>query len=160
MKTQAKAIPDGYHSVTPYLSIEGAADAIDFYKKAFGAKELLRMPMPDGKIGHAEIQIGDSRVMLADENPETGGRSPKALGGSPVGLLVYVEDVDRVFQQAMAAGARILRPLKDQFYGDRSGNLEDPFGHKWTLSTHIEDVAPDEMARRMKEAMEAEAVLD
>jgi len=160
MKNQVKPIPDGYHSVTPYLSIDGASDAIEFYKKAFGAKELYRMPMPGGKVGHAEIQIGNSRVMLADENPEMDFRSPKSLGGTPVGLMIYVEDVDRVFQQAMAAGARVLRPLKDQFYGDRSGNLEDPFGHKWTLSTHIEDVAPDEMERRMKDAMEAEAVLD
>ncbi|HJT23661.1 MAG TPA: VOC family protein [bacterium] len=160
MTAKVKPIPDGYHSVTPYLSIDGAAGAMEFYKKAFGAKELFRMPGPDGKVGHAEIQIGDSRVMLADENPEMEFRSPKSLGGTPVSLMIYVEDVDRVFQQALAAGARVLRPLKDQFYGDRSGNLQDPFGHKWTLSTHVEDVAPDEMERRMKEAMEAEAILD
>ncbi len=160
MTTKARPIPEGYHSVTPYLAIDGAAEAIEFYKKAFGAKEIFRMPGPDGRIGHAEIQIGDSRVMLADENPEMGNQSPKSIGGSPVGFMVYVEDVDRVFQQALAAGAKVLRPLKDQFYGDRSGNLEDPFGHKWTLGTHIEDVAPDELERRMKEAMEAEAVLD
>jgi PhnB protein len=160
MTGKVKAIPDGYHSVTPYLAIDGATDAIEFYKKAFGAKEIYRMPMPGGKIGHAELQIGDSRIMLADENPEMGGRSPKALGGSPVGLMIYLENVDQVFHQALAAGARVIRPLKDQFYGDRSGNLEDPFGHKWTLSTHIEDVAPEEMEKRMKEAMEAEAVLD
>lgn len=160
MTMKVKPVPEGYHSVTPYLSVDGAVEAIEFYKKAFGAKELFRMPMPGGKIGHAEIQIGDSRIMLADENPEMGGRSPKSLGGSPVGLMVYVEDVDRQFQQAIAAGARVTRPLKDQFYGDRSGNIEDPFGHKWTVATHIEDVAPEEMEKRMKEAMEAEAVLD
>lgn len=160
MATKAKPIPEGYHSVTPYLSIHGASEAIEFYKKAFGAKELFRMPMPDGRIGHAEIQIGDSRVMLADENEEMDFRSPKALGGTPASLMVYVEDVDRMFQQAMVAGARVLKPLKNQFYGDRSGNLEDPFGHKWTLATHVEDVAPEEMEKRMKEAMEAEAVLD
>ncbi len=160
MTTKVRPIPEGYHSITPYLAIDGAAEAIEFYKKAFGAKEIFRMPGPDGRIGHAEIQIGDSRVMLADENPEMGNQSPKSIGGSPVGFMVYVEDVDRVFQQALAAGAKVLRPLKDQFYGDRSGNLEDPFGHKWTLGTHIEDVAPDELERRMKEAMEAEAVLD
>lgn len=160
MTMKVKAIPDGYHSVTPYLIIDGASDAIEFYKKAFGAKELYRMPMPGGKIGHAELQIGDSRIMLADENPAMEAKSPKSLGGSPVGLMIYLENVDQVFQQAMAAGARVVRPLKDQFYGDRSGNLEDPFSHKWTLATHIEDVAPDEMEKRMKEAMEAEAVLD
>ncbi len=160
MTTNVRPIPEGYHSVTPYLSIDGAAEAIEFYKKAFGAKELYRMPAPDGRIGHAEIQIGDSRIMLADENPEMGGRSPKSLGGSPVGLMVYVEDVDHQFQQAMAAGAQVTRPPKDQFYGDRSGTLEDPFGHKWTLGTHIKDMAPNEMEKRMREAMEAEAVLD
>lgn len=160
MAAKVKPIPEGYHSVTPYLCIDGAADAIEFYKKAFGAKELLRMPGPDGKIGHAEIQIGDSRVMLADENMEMEFRSPKSLGGTPVSLMIYVEDVDRIFQQAMGAGARVLRPVKDQFYGDRSGNLEDPFGHKWTLSTHVEDLAPNEMEKRMREAMEEEAVLD
>lgn len=160
MAAKVKAIPDGYHSVTPYLIVDGGAEAIEFYKKAFGAKELNRMPAPNGRLGHAEIQVGNSRVMLADENPGIDARSPKSLGGTPVSLMIYVEDVDRVFQQAMAAGARILSPLKDQFYGDRSGNLEDPFGHKWTLATHIEDVAPDEMEKRMKVAFEAEAVLD
>ena len=160
MATKVKAIPDGYHSVTPYLIIDGASEAIEFYKKAFGAKELYRMPMPDGKLGHAEIQIGDSRIMMSDENPEMEIRSPKALGGTPLSLMVYVEDVDKVFHQALGAGARVLKPLKDQFYGDRSGNLEDPFGHKWTLSTHVEDVAPEEMERRMKEDLEAQAVLD
>ena len=160
MAAKVRPIPEGYHSVTPYLCIDGAADAIEFYKKAFGAKELFRMPGPDGKVGHAELQIGDSRVMLADENSEMDFKSPKSLGDTPVTLMIYVEDVDRMFQQAIGAGTRILSPVKDQFYGDRSGKLEDPFGHKWILSTHVEDVAPDEMERRMKEAMEAEAVLD
>jgi PhnB protein len=160
MASKVKAIPDGYHSVTPYLAIDGASEAIDFYKRAFGAKELFRMPGPDGKVGHAEIQIGDSRVMLADENPEMEFRSPKSMGGTSTSLMIYVEDVDRIFQQAMTAGARMLRPVKDQFYGDRSGNLEDPFGHKWMLATHVEDVAPEEMEKRMKVALEAEAVLD
>ena len=156
--SQVKAIPEGYHSVTPYLSIVGAAQAIDFYKKAFGAQELYRMPGPDGKVGHAEIQIGDSRVMLADEEPSMGSFGPKSIGGTPVGLLIYLENVDKVFEQAIAAGSKVLKPLKDQFYGDRSGSLEDPFGHKWHLATHMEDVAPDEMGRRLKEVMEKQAL--
>ena len=160
MTAKVKAIPEGCHSVTPYLIIDGAADAIEFYKKAFGAKEIYRMPMPDGRLGHAEVQIGDSRVMMADENQDMDIRSPKTFGGTPLSLMIYVEDADKVFQQALGAGARVLKPLKDQFYGDRSGNLEDPFGHKWTVSTHVEDVPPEEMEKRMKESMEAEAVLD
>lgn len=162
MPLKVKPIPDGYHSVTPYLAISGASAAIEFYKKAFGAKELYRMPMPGNRVGHAEIQIGDSRVMLADESPEMDAYGPKALGGSPVALMIYVEDVDALFNQAVKAGGKVLRPVRDQFYGDRSGSLEDPFGHKWHLATHIENVAPDEMMKRMEEAAEreTEAVLD
>jgi PhnB protein len=144
-----KAIPAGYHSVTPYLIVSGAAQALDFYTRALGAKELVRMPGAEDKIMHAEIQIGDSIVMLADEFPEMGARSPQSIGGTPVGLCVYVENVDKLFEQAMAAGAKVERPLQDQFYGDRSGTVLDPFGHKWTLATHIEDVPPEEMERRM-----------
>ena len=143
-----KPIPEGYHTATPYLVFEDAATAIEFYKNAFGAEELLRLASPDGKIGHAEIKIGDSPIMLADEFPEMGYRSPRAFGGSPVSILLYVEDVDAVFNQAVAAGAKSLRPVRDEFYGDRSGNLEDPFGHKWTIATHKEDVSPREIERR------------
>ena len=145
-----KPIPEGYHSVTPYLVVDDAKAAIDFYKRAFGAQEKFRMEMGD-RIGHAEILIGDSHVMLADEFPEMGHRGPKALGGTPVSLMIYVEDVDKIFPQALAAGAKEQRPLVDHFYGDRSGTLLDPFGHQWTFSTHIEDVPEDEMQRRMAE---------
>jgi PhnB protein len=148
----AKPIPEGYHSVTPYLIIDGAADAIEYYKKAFGATELFRMPMPGGKIGHAELKIGDSPIMLADEHPEMGYKSPTSWGGSPISLMLYVEDVDAVFQQAIGAGAKEQRPVADQFYGDRLGTLTDPFGHVWTISTHKEDVSMEEMQRRMKSA--------
>jgi PhnB protein len=148
-----KPIPDGYHSVTAYLIVAGAAEAIDFYTRAFGAKERCRMPGPDGKIGHAEIQVGDSPVMLADEHPEFLARGPKTLGGSPVHLMIYVEDVDAVFRQAVAAGAKVIRPIKDQFYGDRSGSVEDPFGHSWTIATHKEDLTPEELDRRFAETM-------
>jgi len=147
-----KAIPDGYHSVTPYLIISGAAAAIDYYKQAFGATELLRMPAPGGKVGHAEIKIGDSPIMLADEHPEMGYKSPQTLGGSPVSIMIYVADVDKVFDQAIAAGGKAQRPVKDQFYGDRSGTLEDPFGHVWHVATHTEDVSAEEMERRMNSA--------
>ena len=150
-----KPIPDGYHSVTPYLIIKGAAAALDYYTRAFGATELLRMPAPEGKIGHAEIKIGDSPIMLADECPEMGYKSPQTLGGSPVSIMIYVEDVDSVFKQAIAAGGKEQRPVKDQFYGDRSGTLEDPFGHIWHVATHTEDVAPEEMERRAKAASAA-----
>ena len=143
-----KPIPEGYHSVTPYLCVKGAAAAIDFYKKAFGAKELLRMPAPGEKIGHAEIQIGDSHVMLADEFPEMGFLSPQSVGGSPVMMHLYVEDVDITANKAVAAGAKVTRPVADQFYGDRGGQVEDPFGHKWYVGTHKEDVPPDELQRR------------
>ena len=149
-----KAIPEGYHSVTPYLIINGAAQAIDFYKRAFNATELLRMASPDGRIGHAEIRIGDSHVMLADEQPEMGHRSPQSLGGVPVSLMVYVDDVDGTFNAALACGAHELQPLKNQFYGDRSGTVKDPFGHVWTIATHVEDVEPEEMRRRAEEYMQ------
>jgi PhnB protein len=148
MPTPPKFQPDGYHTATPYLIVNDGAQAIDFYKKAFGATELMRMPGPNGKIGHAEIRIGDSAIMLADEHPEMGARSPQTLGGSPVFLMIYVKDADGTTAQAEAAGAKILRPLENQFYGDRSATVLDPFGHTWTISTHIEDVPPDELARR------------
>jgi len=151
-----KAIPDGYHSVTPYLIVDGAAAALDFYRRAFGAQELFRMPMGD-RIGHAEMKIGDSIVMLADEWPDMGYIGPKNRGGSTVGLMIYVEKVDAVFTQALAAGATEERPVQDQFYGDRSGNLVDPFGHRWTIATHVEDVAPEEMKRRMETWSKASA---
>lgn len=150
-------IPQGYHSVTPYLIIQGAAGAIDFYKRAFGAQELMRIAGPDGRIGHAEIRIGDSPVMLADEHPEMGYRSPQSIGGTPVSLMVYVERVDEIFRQAVSAGAKELQPVKDQFYGDRSGTLQDPFGHVWTVSTHVEDIAPEEMGRRAEEFIRQKA---
>jgi PhnB protein len=152
-----KPIPDGYHSVTPYLVVKDGAKALEFYQKALGAKELMRMPSPDGKIAHAEIRIGNSVVMLADEFPQMGASSPQTLGGSPVGLMIYVEDADSQFNQAVAAGAKVERPLKDQFYGDRSGTLVDPFGHKWTIATHKEDVAPEEMKRRAEAFMKQHA---
>ena len=149
----AKPIPEGYHTATPYLIIKDAARAIEFYKKAFGATEMMRFAQPDGKIGHAEIKIGDSHIMLADEFPEMGARSPQSLGGSPVSILLYVPDVDARFRQALAAGAKEMRPVKDQFYGDRSGTLTDPFGHVWTLATHKEDVSPEEVNRRFETFM-------
>lgn len=141
-------IPEGYHSVTPYLSIKGAAKAIDYYKQVFGATELFRMAAPDGKIGHAEIKIGNSPIMLADEFPEMEFVSPQTLGGSPIGLMIYVDDVDTMFNQAISAGATEVKPLQDQFYGDRSGTIKDPFGHVWTVATHVEDVAPEELQKR------------
>jgi len=144
-----KPIPDGYHSVTPYLMVAGAAQAIDFYKKVFGAVETMRFPGPDGKIGHAEIRIGDSVIMLADDQPGALCRGPKSLGGSSVGILLYVKDVDAVFNQAVAAGAKVVRPVANQFYGDRSGSVEDPFGHSWTIATHVEDLTAEEMQKRM-----------
>jgi PhnB protein len=144
-----KAIPDGYHSMTPYLIVDGAAKAIEFYTKVFGATELLRLPGAGGKLSHAEIKIGDSVLMMADEMPEMGHRGPKSLGGSPVSILLYVEQVDRTFENAIAAGAIVERAVQDQFYGDRSGTVTDPFGYKWTISTHVEDVPPEEMQKRM-----------
>src|SRR5260221_7049595 len=148
--TKPKPIPDGFHSVTPYLSIKGAAQAIDFYKRAFGAEERFRMPGPDGKtIGHAEITIGNSILMLADEMPECGNQSAQTLKGSPVGFAIYVENADAAFKRAVEAGASVTRPIPDQFYGDRAGTVKDPFGHQWTLMTHQEDVPPDEMKKRV-----------
>jgi PhnB protein len=144
----AKPIPDGYPRVTPYLIIDGASSAIDFYRSVLGATERMRMPSPDGRVGHAELEIGDSLIMLADEFPEMEARSPKTVGGTPVSLHVYVEDADSVFDRAIQAGARALQPVEDKFYGDRSGQFEDPFGHQWNVATHVEDVPPDEMAAR------------
>ncbi len=148
MTSRPKPIPDGYHTATPYLIVNDAALAIEFYKEAFGATELLRMAKPDGKIGHAEIRIGDSTIMLADEFPEMGARSPQSFGGSPVSIFLYVENVDAVFAQTVAAGAVVQRPVADQFYGDRMGGVKDPFGHAWYIATHTEDVSPEEMRKR------------
>lgn len=147
-----KPVPEGYHSVTPYLIVRGGNDAIEFYKTAFGAVELFRFPVPGGKIGHAEIKIGDSPIMLADEYPEMGHHSPATIGGSPVSLMIYVEDVDAVFNRAVAAGATVKEPLQDKFYGDRNGSVTDPFGHIWHIATHKEDVPMEEMERRAKAA--------
>ena len=150
-KTQA--IPHGFHSATPYLTLSDAARAIDFYKRAFGAQEKMRMAGPNGKIGHAEIKIGDSVIMLADEFAGSGSRSPQSLGGTTAGIFLYVENVDQIFNQATAAGAQVESPLANMFWGDRYGKLKDPFGHSWSIATHVEDVAPAEMEKRMKEAM-------
>jgi len=155
--TKVKAIPEGYHSVTPYLFIRGAATAIDFYKNVLGAKERMRMPGPDGKIMHAELQIGDSVIMLADENPQIGAKSPETLGGTSSSHHVYVENVDITTQKAVSAGAKLVRPVKDEFYGDRSGTIIDPFGHMWSIATHIEDVSQEEMKKRMAKVMSQSA---
>ncbi len=143
------AIPDGYHAVTPYLVVDAAAKAIEFYTKVFGATELYRLSGAGGKVGHCELKIGDSHVMVADEHPEVGARGPKALGGSPVSLLLYVPDVDATVALAVASGAKLDRAVEDKFWGDRAGTLTDPFGHTWTLATHIDDVSPEEIRRRM-----------
>ncbi len=148
LMAKVKPIPEGYPQVTPYLCVDGASAAIDFYGKVFGATERMRMPEPDGKIGHAELQLGDSVIMLSDEYPEMDLRGPKAIGGTPVTMSVYVEDVDGVFDRAVKAGATALRTVEDQFYGDRTGRFEDPFGHRWSVATHVEDVPPEEMAKR------------
>jgi PhnB protein len=145
-----KPVPEGYHSITPYLIIRGASRAIDYYKEAFGAVEMFRMEH-EGKVGHAELKMGDSVVMLADEHPETGQLGPESVGGSPVTIMLYVDAVDEVFPRAIESGGTELRPVEDQFYGDRSGNLRDPFGHVWVIATHVEDVSPEEMERRMAE---------
>jgi PhnB protein len=146
----AKPIPDGYHSVTPYLTLKSADAAIKFYEKAFGAKEILRLPLPNNGVAHAEIQIGNSRVMMADEMPAYGNKSPESLGGSPIALAIYVEDVDSAFDKAVMAGATVKRPVADQFYGDRAGTLLDPFGYQWSLMTHKEDVSLEEIQQRMQ----------
>ena len=145
-------IPEGYRRVTPYLIVDGAAAAIDFYASVFGATERMRMDAPEGRVGHAELEIGDSVIMLADEHPEMNARGPRSVGGTPVSLHMYVEDVDGVFERAVEAGAKSVRPVEDQFYGDRLGSFEDPFGHHWSVATHVEDVSPDEMSKRMAEA--------
>jgi PhnB protein len=146
-----KPIPEGYHSVTPYLIVRGGTAAIEYYNKAFGAVELFRIPAPGGKVGHAEIKIGDSMIMLADEHPEMGCIGPQTIGGSPVSLMIYVEDVDTVFERAVTAGGTVKEALQDKFYGDRMGTVVDPFGHIWHVATHKEDVPMDEMERRAKE---------
>jgi PhnB protein len=150
---KVKPIPEGYPRVMPYLCVDGANAAIDFYRSVFGATERMRMAGPDGKIGHAELQLGDSVIMLSDEYPDMQVRGPKALGGTPVTVSVYVEDVDEVFDRAVKRGAKPLRAVEDQFYGDRSGQFEDPFGHRWSVASHVEDVSPDEMQRRAAKVM-------
>ncbi|HEX9786404.1 MAG TPA: VOC family protein [Candidatus Binatia bacterium] len=147
MPEKVKPIPDEYRGATPYLCVKGGVSAIDFYKKAFGAREMMRIPMDD-KIGHAELRIGDALFMLADEFPEMNFRSPQSLGGTPVNIVIYVEDVDSLVRQAESAGAKVLRPPADQFYGDRMARLEDPFGHSWSFATHVEDVSPEELEER------------
>jgi PhnB protein len=148
-------IPEDYPRVTPYLIVDGAADAIDFYKTVLGAAERMRMEGPEGKVGHAELELGNSVIMLADEHPEMDAHGPKSVGGTPVSLHVYVEDADSVFERATEAGAKSLRAVEDKFYGDRSGSFEDPFGHQWHVATHVEDVPPDEMSKRAEEAAAA-----
>jgi PhnB protein len=150
---QVKPIPDGYPRVIPYLSVDGASAAVDFYMSVFGAKERVRMPTPGGKIGHAELEIGDSVVMLADASPGTGNQSPTSIGGTPVTVMVYVEDVDAVFARAVASGATVERQVENQFYGDRAGQFLDPFGHRWFVATHVEDISPAEMEQRAAAAM-------
>lgn len=148
MATKPKPIPDGYHSITPYLILKGAAQGIEFYKKAFGATECMRMPGPDGRIGHAELKFGDSVVMMADESAEMNAKGPQSLGGTPISILLYVNDVDATVKQAVAAGAQLTRPVENKFYGDRMGSLTDPFGHIWHVATHVEDVPMEEMRKR------------
>jgi PhnB protein len=145
---KVKPTPAGYHTVTPYLIIDGAARALDYYERVFGATERMRMPGPDGKVGHAEVTVGDSMIMLADEHLETGARSPRAFGGAAVSIMLYVDDVDATVKAAVAEGAKVLQPVEDKFYGDRMGTIEDPFGHHWHIGTHKEDVPPDELKRR------------
>jgi PhnB protein len=154
---KVEPIPAEYSGVTPYLAVDDAAAAIEFYKTGFGATEIMRLPGPDGKIGHAEVKIGKAIVMLADEHPNADHIGPKTLGGSTVKLHMYVENVDTFFETAVAAGAKVLMPIADQFYGDRSGRLEDPFGHVWLISTHVEDVSPEEMQKRMEAYSQGQA---
>jgi PhnB protein len=155
MATKPRPIPEGYHAVTPYLAVDDAAQAIDFYKRAFGAKERVRMEAPGGKIGHAELEIGDSLVMLSDPFPQASTRPPKELGGTSASVFMYVEDVDAVVNQAVEAGATVTMDVADQFWGDRFGTVADPFGHVWSIATHVEDLTPDEIAERGKAAMAA-----
>lgn len=150
MSTKVKNPPAGFHSVTPYMAVRDAIGAIDFYRRAFGAELTMKLTMPDGKFAHAEIRIGDCTLMMSEENEEWGNVSPLTLGGSPVFMMIYVADVDSAFARALAAGATQVRPVADQFYGDRSGTLKDPYGYQWTLSTHIEDVSQEEGQRRME----------
>lgn len=157
MSDKVKAIPEGYEGATPYLIIKGAAGALEFYKKAFGATELMRIQAPGGTVGHAEIKIGKAIIMLADEFPDMDCKSPQSFGGSPVSMMLYVQDVDAFVSRAVAAGAKLQRPVKNQFYGDRSGSLEDPFGHQWHIATHVEDVPADEMAKRAETYRKQEA---
>jgi PhnB protein len=152
---EVKPIPDGYPRVTPYLIVDGGEAAIGFYTKVLGATERMRMPSPGGRIGHAELELGDGLIMLADEHPEMEILGPRSVGGSPVTINAYVDDVDSVFDRAIAEGATSKRPVENQFYGDRSGQFEDPFGHRWSIATHVEDVPPDEMAKRAAAMMEA-----
>ena len=148
-------IPKGYNTITPYLVIKGAANAIEYYKNVLGATVVVSIDSPNGQVGHAELQIGDSKFMLADENPSMGARSAESIGASPVSLYVYLPDCDKVIEKAVAEGAKLLKPAQDQFYGDRSGFFQDPFGHYWCIATHIEDVSPQEMDERIKKAMQA-----
>ncbi len=149
MNSKVKPVPDGFHAVTPYLTVRDAARAIEFYQRAFGAKERVRMPMPDGRVGHAELMIGNSIMMLGDEFPQMGNKSPQTLNGTPVGFALYVKDVDEAFERAVEAGATVKEPVDNKFWGDRAGTVIDPFGHKWTLLTHFENVTPKEMKKRM-----------
>lgn len=153
MTTKVKPVPDNYHTVTPYLIIRNAAAALDFYKQAFGADEVMRVTAPNGKVGHAEIRIGDSAIMLSDEYPDMDARSPETIGASPVMLHLYVENVDALVKRAVDAGATLKQPVADQFYGDRGGKIVDPFGHGWWIATHVEDVPPEEMEKRAAKAM-------
>jgi PhnB protein len=148
-----KRIPEGYHTLTPYLAVDDAARAIEFYKRAFGAKERVNMPGPEGTIAHAELEIGDSLVMLSDPFPQSTAKPPKELGGTTSGVFMYVEDVDEVVKQAIDAGAKATMPVEDQFWGDRFGKVADPFGHEWQIATHVEDLTPEQIAERSKEAM-------
>jgi len=152
MAKKARPIPEGFHTVTTHLLVDDASRAIDFYKRAFGAEEVLRVPRPDGKIMHAELRIGDTLVMLSDEHPQAGCKAPRSLGGSSASLMIYAGDVDKAFQRALDAGAKVRMPVADMFWGDRYGSLEDPFGHQWALATHVEDVSREEMIERGRKA--------